>query len=391
MNLNEKSMLDKLTLKYIITSNTEVAKEILDNFDIVDVINECHVIGIVYHAIKSEPVMIRYIQSRERLDEILHILKEEYAHNIEIVDVIRSLMASVDLLEQPYFIKHFIEFLNMTIKYFNSQSYEVTATIITESEIREMASYLLAPLKTLPMSSAIDYIHEVVNRDNCFYLMLEMNFLSLREVPTVFEDTITFISELLDIVSRFEDNDSDFDFENQDILEVISYSKNELIELCVKNIPIEIYDFDKLDFMKFLSTVRLLKMDYSLSKIVEQTVIKYITNIMNDLANIKNKRQEAVDTIFDIQYISELDYRIPRVLYLTSDSFEIVDFLEDPVLHVEYKVLKDLEIIEQTYRDYTYDTGQDYSKQLFVNWKNMDKLIPIDYIEEDRDSIITSV
>lgn len=378
-------------LQYLVTSNPLQAEKIISKYDAIDIINKCDVIGIVYHLIKKEPILIRSIKSRERLNDILQLLKEEYRTNIELLDTVKSMMSVIDLLEQPNFVPEFKEFLDITIKYFNSQTYEITATIVAESDIREMTSYLIEPLKYLTISSCYDYLNDIINSNNCFYIMMEMNIINDRMTENVFSDVLDMISHILDLVSKFEDTYDDFNFDDgADLLETLTYSKQELYDLCIQNIPINLYELDKLDFMKMLSSMRLLNRNESNMKIIEVTVIKYLEDIDNELTSLSNRNVEPDDIIHDIGIIVELDYRLPRVLYLISNTFEIVDYLEDPYLFTEYKVLKDLEFIEQEYRDFCYDKDVEYSKHLNINWNKLNALVPVNWNEYDRDNIISS-
>ena len=87
-----------------------------------------------------------------------------------------------------------------------------------------------------------------------------------------------------------------------------------------------------------------------------------------------------------MQEIDELEYRLPRVLYLSSGEFEILEPLYEIILITEMKVLKDLQIIEQQHSLRMCSEAllpeATYVPYLKIDMETIEKIVPIEYNDE---------
>ena len=90
----------------------------------------------------------------------------------------------------------------------------------------------------------------------------------------------------------------------------------------------------------------------------------------------------------DIVEIGELEYRIPRLMYMTSGRFQIHEPIYDPIFINELKVMKDLKICEQLHSSYMgakalADPTYVYVPYLDIDIDKVSKLVPIKYDDND--------
>lgn len=385
--------LDRLLFLYEITSSPHVLRRIIDEFPEEEIMKEGKIVGLAYYLFKKSPYTLTYLDA-ERTEEILELFIDEYKHNVSILDQVKYFISYFDLLENPILVPYIKKLIDITIKYHQGQGFEITAMTVDESDIREMIFNLLSPLTTLPLSSCEAYLKDIISELNAHYIMSEINILEQRQSKYLYKDMIFIMERIISIVSEMEFEEPDYDSEDYNPLEDNRLSKEEVIERLYNNIPFVLAEYDKLDTMKFISSIRDIMIAEYENEIYSTICFNLISPFIEEILNEKDKLSEVEVSpplvIRDIDEIGDLLFRLPRVLYLTDGRFTVNHYLDEPLLHIEYKVLKDLEIIEHKYSSYSHihysDENMDiYEPKLKIHWDILDKLIPSQYGEEDYD------
>ena len=170
----------------------------------------------------------------------------------------------------------------------------------------------------------------------------------------------------------------------------MAMSKEEMLKLAYDSIDFTMVDLDKVNQIRCIMAIRDILTDIKEEDTLHKICIKMMEPFLKSIAesyNLISQRKESPATIIkDMQEIDELEYRLPRVLYLSSGEFEILEPLYEIILITEMKVLKDLQIIEQQHSLRMCSEAllpeATYVPYLKIDMETIEKIVPIEYNDE---------
>lgn len=369
-------MLVKLLELYDITFSPHILHRIFNEYTEEEIVRSSDSIGIVYYLFKENPRVLAYLD-RERSIEILELFNEELLSNPLILDKCKILAESFDLIKNTWLIEYVKKITDSAISIHKRQGFEITAETITETDVRELVASLIKPLEMLSIESALEYIDDIITPYNCEYLISELSTISERDSCIYYSDILLMIERIIYNTSKLEIEEPDYESEDYNPLEDYIPNLEEIMgEQYNSDIPIVLEDMDKVDTLSAIKSIRIELSNKNVSDIMKDicnaVITPYIDSIIKEYKNLKEKNYSPYTILNDIIEIPSLIYRLPRILYLCDGTFDIESALVNPSLHIEYKVLKDLEIIEHMCRQ------EDEECMINVNFELLDKLIPIE-------------
>lgn len=384
----------QLSDTYAITHSPILSDRIFDEFTEEEILRYEDNAGIIYTLLKKQPMYINRV-SEEQREFFLLELKDEFIHNVGIFDTVRQVINEFDLMQYPEYEYIVIEIIDEAIKHMKNQGFEILPLTITSSDINQLMERILEPIKLLDYPSAQSLISTYITPLNFSFMIEELCILRERVSETLFEDMINLINHTIYLVKTMDIPEPDYDSEDYNPLEESYLSREDTINLAYMSVPVDLYDYPKEDVMKIISVIRRMMESYigiegqdDMYRLCYRILSPFLDDIVKQEQIIDERNYAPELLVNDMREISELEYRIPRVLYLTSGIFEINRYLYDPVLFSEFKVLKDLKSIEQMYSSW-YDavalaTGNElYRNKLSININTLLKLIPLEDSADD--------
>lgn len=368
-------MLAKLLELYDITFSPHILHRILNEYTEEEIVKTTDCVGIVYYLFKENPRILAYLD-RERSIEILDLLNDELLANPLVLDKCKMFAEAFDLIKNPWLIEYVKKIADSAVSIHKRQGFEITSETITETDVRELIASLMKPLESLSIESALDYIDAIISPYNCEYLISELSTISERDSNLYYSDLLLMIERIIYDTSNLEVEEPDYDAEDYNPLEDYIPNLEEIIEEQYNSeIPIILEDMDKVDTMSAIKSIRIELSNKNVSNIMKDicnaVITPYIDSILKEYNNLKEQNYSPYTILNDIIEIPSLIYRLPRILYLCDGSFGIESALINPSLHIERKVLKDLELIEHMCR-------QEDERVIKVDFELLDKLIPIE-------------
>lgn len=386
---------------YAITHAPNVVDQILDEFSTDEILSYEDNAGIIYLTLKKFPASFNGA-SAEKQRYFLEELKDEYNESSGLTETVGNIINNMNDDIAMDYRKDIIELCDITIKHMRAQGFEVVPYIITSTDIMNMLDKVERLILTIDKDNSRKFVRELTTKYNFSYLIDNLSSVILKSANPNYKDLIEYYREIIDEVMGYEDENVDYESEDYNPLRDLSMTNAEMIKLAYDSISFTLQDLDKVSQMRCIVDIRNLMSAYQVCE-DETEIFKICMKILEPfLAEIKKTyelveaRDESFVTVFkDIVEISELEYRIPRLMYMTSGRFEIHEPIYDPIFINELKVMKDLKICEHLHSSYMEakalaDPSYVYIPYLSIDIDKVSKLVPIKYDDNDTyDDIIS--
>ena len=386
---------------YAITHAPNVVDQIFDEFTTDEILSYEDNAGIIYLTIKKFPSAFNGA-SEEKQVYLLDELKNEYRQSSGLTEIVTTIINSMNEDNLLSYRKDIVELVDIAIKHMRAQGFEIVPYVITSMDIIDMLDKLEKLLLNMDMASGRGFIREITTKYNFSYLIDNLASVIQTPLNPSYKELIEYYREIIDEVEGYEDDNVDYEDEDYNPLRDLSMTNEEMVRLAYNSINFTLQDLDKESQMRCIVDIRNIMSSYQVND-DEKEIFKICMRILEPfLIDIKKTyelveaRDESFITVFkDIVEIGELEYRIPRLMYLTSGRFEIHEPIYDPVFINELKVMKDLQICEHLHSSYMEaqalaDPSYVYIPHLSIDIEKVSKLVPIKYDEDDTyDSILS--
>lgn len=386
---------------YAITHAPNVVDQIFDEFTTDEILSYEDNAGIIYLTIKKFPSAFNGA-SEEKQVYLLNELKDEYRQSSGLTEIVTTIINNMNEDNLLSYRKDVVELVDIAIKHMRAQGFEIVPYVITSMDIMDMLDKLEKLLLNMDMSSGRSFLREITTKYNFSYLIDNLSSVIQTPLNPSYKELIEYYREIIDEVEGYEDDNVDYEDEDYNPLRDLSMTNEEMVRLAYNSINFTLQDLDKESQMRCIVDIRNIMSSYQVND-DEKEIFKICMRILEPfLIDIKKTyelveaRDESFITVFkDIVEIGELEYRIPRLMYLTSGRFEIHEPIYDPVFINELKVMKDLQICEHLHSSYMEaqalaDPSYVYIPHLSIDIEKVSKLVPIKYDEEDTyDSILS--
>ena len=386
---------------YAITHAPNVVDQILDEFTTDEILSYEDNAGILYLTLKRFPNSFNGA-SADKQRYLLEELKEEYRHSSGLTEIVGNIINNLSDDSALEYRKDVIELCDIAIKHMRAQGFEIVPYIITSMDIINMLDRVERLILTLDKDTGRKFIRELTTKYNFSYLIDNLSSIIIKSINPNYKDLIEYYREVIDEVMGYEDDNVDYDSEDYNPLRDLTMTNDEMVKLAYDSISFTLQDLDKISQMRCIVDIRNLMSAYQVCE-DEAEIFKICMKILEPfLAEIKKTyelveaRDESFITVFkDIVEIGELEYRIPRLMYMTSGRFEIHEPIYDPIFINELKVMKDLKICEHLHSSYMEAKALADPSYVYIPYLNFDiekvsKLVPIKYDDADTyDDIIS--
>lgn len=386
---------------YAITHAPNVVDQILDEFTTDEILSYEDNAGIIYLTMKKFPSAFNGA-SEEKQIYLLNELKDEYRQSSGLTEIVTTIINNMNEDNLLTYRKDVVELVDIAIKHMRAQGFEIVPYVITSMDIMDMLDKLEKLLLNMDMSSGRSFLREITTKYNFSYLIDNLSSVIQTPLNPSYKELIEYYREIIDEVEGYEDDNVDYEDEDYNPLRDLSMTNEEMVRLAYNSINFTLQDLDKESQMRCIVDIRNIMSSYQVND-DEKEIFKICMRILEPfLIDIKKTyelveaRDESFITVFkDIVEIGELEYRIPRLMYLTSGRFEIHEPIYDPVFINELKVMKDLQICEHLHSSYMEAQALAapsyvYIPHLSIDIEKVSKLVPIKYDEEDTyDSILS--
>ena len=386
---------------YAITHAPNVVDQILDEFTTDEILSYEDNAGILYLTLKRFPSSFNGA-SADKQRYLLEELKEEYRHSSGLTEIVGNIINNLSDDSALEYRKDVIKLCDIAIKHMRAQGFEIVPYIITSMDIINMLDRVERLILTLDKDTGRKFIRELTTKYNFSYLIDNLSSIIIKSINPNYKDLIEYYREIIDEVMGYEDDNVDYDSEDYNPLRDLTMTNAEMIKLAYDSISFTLQDLDKVSQMRCIVDIRNLMSAYQVCE-DEAEIFKICMKILEPfLAEIKKTyelveaRDESFITVFkDIVEIGELEYRIPRLMYMTSGRFEIHEPIYDPIFINELKVMKDLKICEHLHSSYMEAKALADPSYVYIPYLNFDiekvsKLVPIKYDDADTyDDIIS--
>lgn len=386
---------------YAITHAPNVVDQILDEFTTDEILSYEDNAGIIYLTIKKFPSAFNGA-SEEKQVYLLGELKDEYRQSSGLTEIVTTIINNMNEDNLLTYRKDVVELVDIAIKHMRAQGFEIVPYVITSMDIMDMLDKLEKLLLNMDIASGRSFLREITTKYNFSYLIDNLSSVIQTPLNPSYKELIEYYREIIDEVEGYEDDNVDYEDEDYNPLRDLSMTNEEMVRLAYNSINFTLQDLDKESQMRCIVDIRNIMSSYQVND-DEKEIFKICMRILEPfLIDIKKTyelveaRDESFITVFkDIVEIGELEYRIPRLMYLTSGRFEIHEPIYDPVFINELKVMKDLQICEHLHSSCMEaqalaDPSYVYIPHLSIDIEKVSKLVPIKYDEEDTyDSILS--
>ena len=386
---------------YAITHAPNVVDQIFDEFTTDEILSYEDNAGIIYLTLKKYPSSFNGA-SAEKQVYLLEELKDEYRQSSGLTEIVGSIINNMSTDSLLEYRKDIVELIDIAIKHMRAQGFEIVPYVITSMDIMNMLDKVESLLLDLDKDTGRKFLREIVTKYNFSYLIDNLSSVMLKPLNPIYKDLIEYYREIIDEVMGYEDDTVDYDSEDYNPLRDLTMTNAEMLKLAYDSITFNLQDLDKTSQMQCIVDIRNLMTSYQVVE-DEAEIYKICMKILEPfLVDIKKTyelveaRDESFITVFkDIVEIGELEYRIPRLMYMTSGRFEIHEPIYDPIFINELKVMKDLKICEHLHSSYMEakalaDPSYVYIPYLSIDIEKVSKLVPIKYDDSDTyDDIIS--
>ena len=379
---------------YAITHAPNVVDQILAEFTTDEILSYEDNAGIIYLTLKKYPSSFNEAPEDKQI-YFLKELKDEYRQSSGLTETVTSIINAIDDDDTIRYRADIVELCDIAIKHMRAQGFEVVPYIITSMDIIDMLDRIERLIVNMDRDTARKFIREITTKNNFSYIIDNLSSVILKSLNPSYKDLIEYYREIIDEVEGYTGDEVDYDSEDYNPLRDMSMTSEEMLKLAYNSISFTLQDLDKMSQMKCIVDIRNLMSSYQVAQ-DETEIFKICMSILEPfLAEIKKTydiveaRDESFVTVFkDIVEIGELEYRIPRLMYMTSGRFQIHEPIYDPIFINELKVMKDLKICEQLHSSYMgakalADPTYVYVPYLDIDIDKVSKLVPIKYDDTD--------
>ena len=322
---------------YAITHAPNVVDQILDEFTTDEILSYEDNAGIIYLTMKKFPSAFNGA-SEEKQVYLLNELKDEYRQSSGLTEIVTTIINNMNEDNLLTYRKDVVELVDIAIKHMRAQGFEIVPYVITSMDIMDMLDKLEKLLLNMDMSSGRSFLREITTKYNFSYLIDNLSSVIQTPLNPSYKELIEYYREIIDEVEGYEDDNVDYEDEDYNPLRDLSMTNEEMVRLAYNSINFTLQDLDKESQMRCIVDIRNIMSSYQVND-DEKEIFKICMRILEPfLIDIKKTyelveaRDESFITVFkDIVEIGELEYRIPRLMYLTSGRFEIHEPIYDPV------------------------------------------------------------
>lgn len=387
---SEVARYEQLSNTYLITKSPAIVDEMYENYKASDIYTWEDNAVILYNLAKKYPATFKDAPEIKR-DYIIMELKDEFKAYSGLMETVEAIVHSMNVETADEYRDDIVELCDIAIQHMRSQGFETVPYIITSTNIMTFCDKLMEIIENASVEYSSMFMRTIITNKNYSYIIENLCSSCLKDREPDFKKMIYLIGDAINAVSELPEDDKE-DEENDDYnpLYDMAMSKEEILKLAYDSIDFTMVDLDKVNQIRCIIAIRDIMTDIKEEDTLHKICIKMIEPFLKSIAesyNLISQRKESPATIIkDMQEIDELEYRLPRVLYLSSGEFEILEPLYEIILITEMKVLKDLQIIEQQHSLRMCSEAllpeATYVPYLKIDMKTLAKIVPIEYNDE---------
>ena len=387
---SEVARYEQLSNTYLVTKSPAIVDEMYENFKASDIYTWEDNAVILYNLAKKYPATFKDAPELKR-EYILMELKDEFKAYSGLMETVEAIVHNMSVETADEYRDDIIELCDIAIQHMRSQGFETVPYIITSTNIMTFCDKLMEIIENASVEYSSMFMRTIITNKNYSYIIENLCSSCLKDREPDFKKMIYLIGDAINAVSELpEDDKEDEDNDDYNPLYDMAMSKEEMLKLAYDSIDFTMVDLDKVNQIKCIIAIRDIMTDIKEEDILHKICIKMIEPFLKTIAdsyNLISQRKESPATIIkDMQEIDELEYRLPRVLYLSSGEFEILEPLYEIILITEMKVLKDLQIIEQQHSLRMCSEAllpeATYVPYLKIDMETIEKIVPIEYNDE---------
>ncbi len=387
---SEVARYEQLSNTYLITKSPAIVDEMYENYKASDIYTWEDNAVILYNLAKKYPATFKDAPEIKR-DYIIMELKDEFKAYSGLMETVEAIVHNMNVETADEYRDDIVELCDIAIQHMRSQGFETVPYIITSTNIMTFCDKLMEIIENASVEYSSMFMRTIITNKNYSYIIENLCSSCLKDREPDFKKMIYLIGDTINAVSELPEDDKE-DEENDDYnpLYDMAMPKEEMLKLAYDSIDFTMVDLDKVNQIRCIIAIRDILTDIKEEDTLHKICIKMIEPFLKSIVesyNLISQRKESPATIIkDMQEIDELEYRLPRVLYLSSGEFEILEPLYEIILITEMKVLKDLQIIEQQHSLRMCSEAllpeATYVPYLKIDMETIEKIVPIEYNDE---------
>lgn len=387
---SEVARYEQLSNTYLVTKSPAIVDEMYENFKASDIYTWEDNAVILYNLAKKHPATFKDAPELKR-EYILMELKDEFKVYSGLMETVEAIVHNMNVETADEYRDDIVELCDIAIQHMRSQGFETVPYIITSTNIMTFCDKLMEIIENASVEYSSMFMRTIITNKNYSYIIENLCSSCLKDREPDFKKMIYLIGDAINAVSELpEDIKEDEEDDDYNPLYDMVMSKEEMLKLAYDSIDFTMVDLDKVNQIRCIMAIRDIMTDIKEEDTLHKICIKMIEPFLKTIAesyNLISQRKESPATIIkDMQEIDELEYRLPRVLYLSSGEFEILEPLYEIILITEMKVLKDLQIIEQQHSLRMCSEAllpeATYVPYLKIDMETIEKIVPIEYNDE---------
>ena len=387
---SEVARYEQLSNTYLVTKSPAIVDEMYETYRASDIYAWEDNAVILYNLAKKYPATFKDAPELKR-EYIIMELKDEFKAYSGLIETVEAIVHNMSVETADEYRDDIVELCDIAIQHMRSQGFETVPYIITSTNIMTFCDKLMEIIENASVEYSSMFMRTVITSKNYSYIIENLCSSCLKDREPDFKKMIYLIGDAINAVSELPEDDEE-DEENDDYnpLYDMAMSKEEMLKLAYGSIDFTMVDLDKVNQIRCIIAIRDIMTDIKEEDTLHNICVKMIEPFLKSIAesyNLISQRKESPATIIkDMQEIDELEYRLPRVLYLSSGEFEILEPLYEIILITEMKVLKDLQIIEQQHSLRMCSEAllpeATYVPYLKIDMETIEKIVPIEYDDE---------
>lgn len=387
---SEVARYEQLSNTYLVTKSPAIVDEMYETYRASDIYAWEDNAVILYNLAKKYPATFKDAPELKR-EYIIMELKDEFKAYSGLIETVEAIVHNMSVETADEYRDDIVELCDIAIQHMRSQGFETVPYIITSTNIMTFCDKLMEIIENASVEYSSMFMRTVITSKNYSYIIENLCSSCLKDREPDFKKMIYLIGDAINAVSELPEDDEE-DEENDDYnpLYDMAMSKEEMLKLAYGSIDFTMVDLDKVNQIRCIIAIRDIMTDIKEEDTLHNICVKMIEPFLKSIAesyNLISQRKESPATIIkDMQEIDELEYRLPRVLYLSSGEFEILEPLYEIILITEMKVLKDLQIIEQQHSLRMCSEAllpeATYVPYLKIDMETIEKIVPIEYNDE---------
>lgn len=387
---SELAKYEQLSNTYLITKSPSIVDEMYENFKASDIYTWEDNAVILYNLAKKYPATFKDAPEIKR-EYIIMELKDEFKAYSGLMETVEAIVHNMNVETADEYRDDIIELCDIAIQHMRSQGFETVPYIITSTNIMTFCDKLMEIVENASVEYSSMFMRTVITNKNYSYIIENLCSSCLKDREPDFKKMIYLIGDAINAVDELpEDVKEDEENDDYNPLYDMAMSKEEMLKLAYDSIDFTMVDLDKVNQIRCITAIRDVMTDIKEEDTLHRICMKMIEPFLKSIADAYNlvaqRKESPASIIKDMQEIDELEYRLPRVLYLSSGEFEILEPLYEIILITEMKVLKDLQIIEQQHSLRMCSEAllpeATYVPYLKIDMETLAKIVPIEYNDE---------